>query len=219
MKITSVEPQKRKGRYNVFVDGAFWCGLSENTLAKFFVYPDKVVDSEILDDIFKFEIFNKTFEASIGKIARRPHSEWEISKYVDEKFWKNRRKWFKDTQYDKEFEQIRDRTKSDILKKLRKLGYLDDKEFSKWWIESRKSARPRGWIAIKSELLSKGVSEELINDLRFSNNEEEKLAQKYYEKVVRTKSLNRDKIISRLGSKGFSWDTVQSILKRNEVEN
>ncbi len=218
MKVTSVEPQKRKDRYNIFVDGKFWCGLSENSLAKYSLYPGKDVDSKILDEIFKYEIFNKVYNGSISKIGRRPHSEWEIEKYVNERFWKNKEKWFKDTEYLDKYEELRDETRKTIIKKLVNQKYLDDKEFVKWWISSRKSSRPRGWVAIKSELLSKGVERSLLNEFEFSEGEEENLAQKYIEKITRSRKISREKLISRLSSRGFKWDTIKSVLKDDELE-
>ena len=219
MIITAVEPQKkRKDRYNILVDGKFWCGLSGNTLVKYSLYPDKNVDEFSLDDIFRFEIFNKIYNASIGKISRRPHSVWEIENYIENKFWKNKVKRFNGTKYSERFEELRDKTKEMVLQKLEKSKYLNDKDFAEWWINSRKSSRPKGWIAIKSELTSKGVSKEILDSLKFSSKDEISLAEKYYKKVTKTRNLSSKKLISRMSSRGFSWDTIQTILKKYEVE-
>jgi regulatory protein len=216
--VTAVEPQQRKDRYNIFVDGKFWCGLSGNSLTKYSLYPEKKVNNKILDEIFKFEIFNKVYESSIGKISRRPHSSWEIERYVEDKFWKNKVKWFKGTKYYMKFEELSEGTKKKVIEKLKSSKYIDDTEFAKWWIKSRKSSSPKGWIAIKSELRSKGISREILDNLKFSNKDEITLANRYYNKITKVRKLNKKKIVSRMKTRGFSWDTIQIILKKYEVE-
>lgn len=218
MKITSVEPQKKEGRYNIFVDENFWCGLSENTLAKFGIYPKREIDGKYLDEVFEYEIFNKLYDGAIGKIGRRPHSQQEMEIYLSQKLWKNKNKWFKDNRYEDEFEVIKERLINEVIKKLVSSKYIDDNDFVRWWIESRNRSKPRGWIALKSELISKGISEKLVNDYRIDNKDERKLAERYYAKISRNKSLSKEKIISRMQSKGFPWEVIKSILPNDEVE-
>lgn len=43
------------------------------------------------------------------------------------------------------------------------LGYLDDEAFARAWIESRDRARPRGTVALRRELLLKGVDRAVID--------------------------------------------------------
>jgi regulatory protein len=217
LKITAVEPQKKDGRYNIFVDDQFWCGVSENTLAKFSIYPKKSVDKKFLDEVFEFEIFNKLYDGSIGKIARRPHSTWEIEKYISEKFWKNKDRWFSGSKYEADYDQLKDKFSTLVVKKLKKNKYLNDKDFVRWWIESRNRSRPRGWIALKSELLSKGVSEDIIKEFKLESHEEENLAKKLLKKITKNRQLSREKIISRMSSRGFSWDVINSVLPKDEM--
>lgn len=44
------------------------------------------------------------------------------------------------------------------------LAYLDDRAFARWWVESRDRARPRGVMALRRELLLKGVSRDLVDE-------------------------------------------------------
>lgn len=219
MKITSVEPQKKEGRYNIFVDEGFWCGVSENTLAKFGLYPKREVDEDYLNEVFEFEIFNKLYDGSLRKIGRRPHSQREIERYISDKLYKNKKKWFKNTKYEDNYKEISSRLQLDVISKLEKEGLLNDEEFVKWWIESRSRSRPRGWIALKSELYSKGVDEKTIKKYELGDSKERELAKKYYRKITKSKNLSREKIISRMQSRGFSWDIISSLLEEDEVES
>ena len=53
----------------------------------------------------------------------------------------------------------------EVLDRLVDLGYLDDLAFSRAWVESRDRARPRGAVALRHELLAKGVPREAIDEV------------------------------------------------------
>lgn len=50
-----------------------------------------------------------------------------------------------------------------VVERLVELGYLDDVAFSRAWVESRDRARPRGSLALRQELLRKGVPRDIID--------------------------------------------------------
>ena len=50
-----------------------------------------------------------------------------------------------------------------VIELLSKLGYLDDAEFARVWVESRDRARPRGAIALRRELALKGVDRAIVD--------------------------------------------------------
>jgi regulatory protein len=49
------------------------------------------------------------------------------------------------------------------LARLAELGLVDDAAFSRYWVESRQSFRPRGQLALRDELRRKGVAREEID--------------------------------------------------------
>jgi regulatory protein len=49
------------------------------------------------------------------------------------------------------------------LGRLVTLGYLDDEGFARAWVASRDRARPRGAMALRRELLRKGLGKELVD--------------------------------------------------------
>lgn len=51
------------------------------------------------------------------------------------------------------------------IERLIALGYLDDAEFARAWVESRDRAHPRGASALRRELRQKGVAEDLIAEV------------------------------------------------------
>jgi regulatory protein len=49
-----------------------------------------------------------------------------------------------------------------VVERLEQMGYLDDHDFARAWVESRDRARPRGAVALRRELQQKGVSDAII---------------------------------------------------------
>lgn len=49
-----------------------------------------------------------------------------------------------------------------VVERLIEMGYLDDAEFARAWVESRDRARPRGENALRRELALKGIERETV---------------------------------------------------------
>lgn len=109
-----------------------------------------------------------------------------------------------------------------IINKLKDKNFLNDEEFTKWWIESRLRFRLRSIHAIKKELFQKGITKELI-DAQISNfhppaggsiSNELENAQKLIEKKIKQyKNLPRNKLYQKLGGflarRGFDYETIK----------
>jgi regulatory protein len=52
-----------------------------------------------------------------------------------------------------------------VVERLVGLGYLDDLDFARAWVESRDRARPRGVVALRRELGRKGVPDGVIAEV------------------------------------------------------
>ena len=52
-----------------------------------------------------------------------------------------------------------------VLERLVEIGYLDDLDFARAWVESRDRARPRGALALRRELGRKGVPDEVVAEV------------------------------------------------------
>lgn len=50
-----------------------------------------------------------------------------------------------------------------VVDRLVEMGYLDDAEFARAWVESRDRARPRGEGALRRELALKGIERETVD--------------------------------------------------------
>ena len=150
-----------------------------------------------MDESGKF--YEKFYNRTLRFLSYRPRSEKEIKDFLKRK-------------------KVNELLASKILKKLRELNFVNDEEFTKWWIEQRTGSRPRGLRLIKLELKQKGISEEMttaiIHDSRFIIQKEEEFARKALEKKLKTwrrlsKEEFREKAVAFLLRRGFAFDTIK----------
>ena len=81
------------------------------------------------------------------------------------------------------------------------LDLLNDQKFAEWWVNQRIVHHPKGNIALKSELLKKGIQDSIINSVLLSPNQEQKLAKK----LLKSKNItNKQEAYKYLYSHGFS---------------
>lgn len=103
-----------------------------------------------------------------------------------------------------------------IINKLKKLDYLNDLEFTSWWVKQRSTFRPKGKLALKVELKQKGIADRIIENA-LAQIDELKLAEKAVQKKLKIYSKLspqnfRQKIVTFLGYRGFSWSTIKKLL-------
>lgn len=201
-QITDIKPQKRQKRFNVFVDGKFAFGLDADTLVKSGLKINQEIFPETIEKLIKENEFGKVYERVLKFLSYRPRSEKEL------------KDWFVKKQVGDELQKM-------ISQKLKDLGYLNDEEFARWWVEQRMSFRPAGKRLLAMELRQKGISSEIINQ-QFSNLaikqfSEIELAQKVAEKKFKSlKHLSglelRQKLAATLARRGFNWETIKEVL-------
>lgn len=218
MKVTAVTAQKRKDRFNVMIDGDFWFGISGSVLARSGLYEGKEFSKELLDEIARDEIFMRVYERCVGKIARRPNSRCEIEKYIDQTFRKKSKDWFGGTSYDVEMPQIIEDITQKVIGRLEEMDLLSDEKFAEWWVNNRIEFKPRGWMMIEQELFIKGISREIIQKNKTSEEIESKLAEEVFGKTFRGKSPDREKVIRKLRSKGFGWDIISKVMEDHSIK-
>ncbi|MBU4310557.1 recombination regulator RecX [bacterium] len=110
---------------------------------------------------------------------------------------------------------------SEVIKSLKRLKFLNDKEFAKMWVESRIKTRPMGRHRLYQELIQKGIDRELIEKTLSNYREEEEieLAKELAQRKLKRSYQNLDKVTTKrrlygfLQRRGFSYDTIQEVMK------
>lgn len=198
-RITKIKPQKNKKRVNVYLDGKFAFGLPTETAVEVGLKVGQELSGEETEAlIFKNE-FQKLLDRAYHFLSFRPRSEKEIKDFLKKK-------------------GATERISEKIIKKLKRLRYLDDLKFAYWWVEQRISFRPRGKIALKMELRQKGVDQEIASQVIEEKIEELPLAKKAARKKIKIyQNLSpgkfRQKMSAFLSRRGFSWQTIKMVLE------
>ena len=89
-------------------------------------------------------------------------------------------------------------------------GYLSDLRFATAWLNTRKINHYEGRSRLAAELAARGIARDVASkalDEFFSENDEEEICRKAYEKLSKTKS--DDKLIAALVRSGFPIYTQQ----------
>lgn len=94
------------------------------------------------------------------------------------------------------------------IPKLIELDLIDDRKFAAWWVDQRVRLNPRGNIALKAELMQKGIDREIIASVLLSREQETDLAQK----LLAKKNLDKPRAQRFLLARGFSSDIVYSLI-------
>lgn len=213
-KVSALTPQqKNPHRYNLFIDGEFYCGVDEDTIAQFKIKEGNEFSDAELEEIYSASEQAKLYQRALDFLAFRPRSIQETRKYLQEKIFK-----YKLSVVEEGEDAIQDLINS-IVGRLEKFSYVNDQVFVRWWIEQRTSSKkPNGYLKIKSELVQKGVDQKLINqvwqELRI---DEGLLAEQHFSTIKNKYDLSnfkdKQRLIMYFQRKGFRWGEIQSVLK------
>jgi len=197
--VTSIKPQKRRQRFNIYLDGKFAFAVPGETLVKSGLAVNQKLSEKDIKTLKYKDAKSKLYDKALRFLSYRPRSEKEIRDYLKKK-----------TGEEKTIEKI--------IKKLKKQALIDDRIFADWWLEQRSRFRPKGRQALWLELFKKGISKEIIEEILFSEKEELVFARKASLKKLKAyQNLEpyqwRQKMIGFLARRGFSWETIKNVLE------
>jgi regulatory protein len=142
------------------------------------------------------------YEAAVEFLASRPRSVAEIRRHLRGK------------RYDDE-----------AVDELRAQRYINDLDFAKYWVEQRSRFRPKGDRALVSELTSKGVARETIDEALGdlpAESEADRARRAIARQLRRWESLEpperKRKIHAFLAQRGFGYDVIDEVIARPEAE-
>lgn len=215
--ITSVEPQKKNSkRFNIFLDGVFAFGADEDLIVNFRLVPGKIISQQDLEKLLFESEVGKFMERMYGLFSIRIRSEKEVRDYLKNLSFKRKIK-------DKE--EISDLVIDLLVERLKQKGMLNDLEFAKSWVESRRRSKQKGERALKIELLQKGIDREIIEEvLRFTNAHSEQVSENELAKLALEKKMKswknlpemefKKKATDFLLRKGFDYSIVRETVAK-----
>ncbi len=208
MRITKIEPQQKvRGRRNIFADGKFIAGVSQETLLKLGLRTGDEIGTDMLAALRKTEELTSAKNTALRFLSYRPRTIREV----------------RDKLREKEFSDA-DITKT--INELKTAGLLDDAQFARMYIRNATVVRPAGRILLARKLLALGVPKDLIDQAltdTLSVDDQQDAAFKAAEQLMRRAGNARRKedprklrqrIAAGLVRRGYSWDIVDSVLRR-----
>ena len=195
--ITALRFQKRnKDRVNVYLDGQFAFGLAAIEAVRL-----RVGQTLSDDDVARLQVqdqVERAYERALNFLSYRPRSEAEVRRNLRKK-------------------NVEDEIVEVVVERLTRTGLLDNREFARYWVESRLQFNPKGMRALRYELWQKGISDPVIADT-LADFDEEAAARKAAEAGVRRLArLEARDFRRRLGAylarRGFPYAMIEPLVE------
>jgi len=191
-EITGLEAQKKnKERVNVYVDDAFFCGLSLDDVVRLKLVNGLVLAEHELGHIASIGEENKFFTKALEYLLRSPKTEFQVKQYL----------------YKKQIETV---AVNKIIERLKSLNYLNDELYVEDFVRAKEGKLGRK--VIKQKLAQKGIYNA---EIEVGDQTDACLA--VAEKYIRNKELtseNMAKMCRYLFGKGFDYDIINSVREK-----
>jgi len=210
-KITAIKVQKRNpNRVNIYLDEEYAFGIARIVAA--WLQVGQILDDEKIARLHAEDARERAMQQALLYLSYRAGSEAEIRQ--------NLRK-----------HEIPETVIEEILERLRRDGFANDKQFASAWVENRNTFRPRGRRALALELRQKGLDETTI-EAALEDVDDETLAYEAglkkagkLKSTARSSSKDQDwsefrkKMSGFLARRGFSYSVIAPTISRlwNEV--
>lgn len=205
-KVTKIQAQKRKGRYNVYLDGKYAFPVAEATLIEFRLMNGTELTDGQIKEIQDRENVNKAYGDAVNYLSYQLRTKKEIKDYL----------------YKKEYH--RDAV-DDVIQRLEDLHYLDDESYAKSFINTQLRTTSNGPKIIEQKLQKKGVPNDIVQnkvldidqDILVENATD--FAKKQARKQKRA-SFNQmvTKIKQGLYQKGFNNEVIERVINNLDLE-
>jgi regulatory protein len=208
--ITKITTQKRRGRFNIYIDRGngeeFGFGVSDDILVSFGLTKGQEIDQNQLQEIIFNDEVQKAFNLSVNFLSYRMRSIKEIVDHLNRK-------------------DVPSEVVEQVISNLEEKRYVDDLEFAKTYVRSKKNTSAKGPAALSKELKQKGIMENDLETalLEYPFEAQVKAAISFASKKAKqqtNKSSTETKLnlAQTLAGKGFSWDVVEAALDEAEID-
>ena len=202
MKVTAIKQQVRQpDRFSIYIDGTFCVGLSEKDVFELGIKINKEVSEEDIRQLKQASQLGKLFDKTLRYLGIRMRSEHELKQYL-----------LKKGATTEETQQI--------LNKLSKYGYVNDRAFARSWIEDKRTTKKRSNRRLIVDLRQKGVAKSIIEELLAGSKGEETNALQAL--IAKKRKISRyqddQKLIQYLLRQGYPYDLIKTHVANPEFE-
>ena len=201
MEITDIAPLDKKRR-KVYIDGQYAFPLYVSELRKYNIEAGAVLEENVYDDICSL-LMRRVRERILYLITDYDRSEQNIRQKIS-------------------MAGYRGSFVDDAIDSLKEYGYIDDLRFARYYAESMRDTKGRSVFAISRSLYEKGISRDVIDTVMGELDIDEDaqilkaLSSKGYneENIRQIDDKERQKLISSLMRKGFSYDLISIYVRK-----
>ena len=208
MRITRIESQKRRpGRKNIYVDGTFLTGASEEAVAHLGLRSGDTVTPEVLERLQRTDSYLAARRTSLRLLAVRPRSVQELRVRL-------RKRGLPETDIDK------------VIADLAQASLLDDRAVARAIIQDCLTLKPSGPSLMRRKLISLGIPSPIVEESlarELGTVDQDRVATEAAEAYLRKHpggrrrgpdDALRRRTAAHLARRGFTWETIRSVLKR-----
>ncbi len=200
-QITAIKPQTKAGYFNVFIAGEYAFSLDEVGLLSSGISKGDELSAAAITKLKKLAAQTKLFNSLLRYVGLRPRSQKEIEDYL---------------QYRK---KVSATTTKALVAKLTKLGLIDDRAFTKWWVEQRTNQKKGEYVIIR-ELALKGIKERDVREMfgEVGGDVLTDISSLVRKKKQQLQSLPRkeqhQKLAAFLMRRGYPWEQIKQVLEQ-----
>ncbi len=202
MKITAIKQQvKRQDRYSIYIDGKYVFSFSQNELMNSGLKVGRELTEQELHDLQDTATTDKAYDRALNLISHRPRSEGELRDYL-------RRK------------DLADHDITTVINRLRDRGYVDDADFAKRWVATRRLLKSTSKRRLMQELRQKRIADDIIQVVLADDETDERsvLRELVQRKRKQTKYQDNLKLMQYLSRQGFGYDDIKTVLAEETDE-
>lgn len=203
--VSKIEPQKRKGRYNVFINDEFAFGVDEEVLIRFELKKGLHVTKEFQKKIENEDTFYKAYQKTLNYLSYSLRTEKQLRDYL----FKNELGHFNER----------------IIEKLKAAKLVDDLNYAQSFVRSKANVNQKGPRNIEQDLKQRGVADDYIVTALDEYPEEQQienaidLAEKKWSKTKNNSEFETvQKIKKYLINKGYSFEIADQALAAIDTE-
>lgn len=195
MVITELSRQRRKGRFNLCVDGQFYSGIDEMAVVQYGLKVGQEFEEKKLKEIVRESEARSAFDKALGLLSIPRSKKDVVDRLIKYGFSAE--------------------VAQQAAKKAEEYNYINDRELARMMVEAYRTSSK---LELKNKMFKKGISAGTIAEVLEGldeGGEEEKaklVAAKYMKnKEVNEKSING--LLGHLARKGFSMATTRKVAK------
>lgn len=205
-KITKIEVQKKdKSRFNLYLDGEFEMGIDMETLVKFHLQKDQVLEPADMERIQKYEYYQKALHSAIQYLSYRKRTEKELTTHlIKQEFPENIVQSVIDTCYEKQ--------------------YINHEDYAESLKNTMIATTDKGPEVYRQKLYQAGIEPHLMDQFTEKYIAEQpfddivKVATKIYNQKKGPKIKKEEKVKQSLAQKGYAHDTIFEVIQALDFE-